>query len=105
MFPWGDKIEQWESHGKNAVLPISFRERAQKEIEALLANDQLQRLCRSALWFQSVFAFSRPKMTEEWYERVIDLLIGMKDRTLYVVDWKTKQAALNVSAEQLRVHL
>jgi ATP-dependent exoDNAse (exonuclease V) beta subunit len=105
MFPWGDKIEQWESHGKNAVLPISFRERAQKEIEALLANDQLQRLCRSALWFQSEFPFSWPKTIEDWYEGVIDLLIGMKDGTLYVVDWKTNQAALNESAEQLAEHL
>ena len=105
MFPWGDEIEQWESHGKNAVLPISFRERAQKEIAALLANDQLQRLCRDALWFQSEFPFSWPKTIEDWYEGVIDLLIGMNDGTMYVVDWKTNQAALNESAEQLAEHL
>ena len=29
----------------------------------------------------------------------------MKDGTLYVVDWKTNQAALNESAEQLAEHL
>jgi ATP-dependent exoDNAse (exonuclease V) beta subunit len=105
MFPWGEEIGRWESHGKNAVLPISFRERAQKEIAALLANDELQRLCRSALWFQSEFPFSWPKTIEDWYEGVIDLLIGMKDGTMYVVDWKTNQAALNESAEQLAEHL
>jgi ATP-dependent helicase/nuclease subunit A len=105
MFPWPSQIEEWENHRKNAVIPISFRERAEREIAALLANDELQRLCRGALWFQSEFPFSWPKTTEDWYEGVIDLLIGMKDGTLYVVDWKTNQAALNESAEQLGAHL
>jgi ATP-dependent exoDNAse (exonuclease V) beta subunit len=36
---------------------------------------------------------------------VIDLLIGMKDGTMHVIDWKTNQAALNESAEQLAEHL
>ena len=105
MFPWDNEIGQWMTYGHNAMPPISYRERAQKEIAALLANDELQRLCRGALWFQSEFPFSWPKTIEDWYEGVIDLLIGMKDGTLYVVDWKTNQAALNESAEQLAEHL
>jgi ATP-dependent helicase/nuclease subunit A len=105
MFPWHNEIGQWESYGKNAVPPISYRERAEKEIAALLANGDLQSLCRSALWFQSEFPFSWPKTTEDWYEGVIDLLIGMRDGTMYVVDWKTNQAALNESVEQLAEHL
>jgi ATP-dependent exoDNAse (exonuclease V) beta subunit len=105
MFPWDNEIGQWESYGNNAVPPISYRERAEKEIAALLANEDMQRLCRSALWFQSEFPFSWPKTIEDWYEGVIDLLIGMRDGTMYVIDWKTNQAALNESAEQLAEHL
>jgi ATP-dependent helicase/nuclease subunit A len=105
MFPWNNEIGQWESFGQNAVLPISYRERGEKEIATLLANQDLQRLCRSALWFQSEFPFSWPKTPEDWYEGVIDLLIGMADGTMYVIDWKTNQAALNESAEQLADHL
>jgi ATP-dependent exoDNAse (exonuclease V) beta subunit len=71
----------------------------------LLANQDLQRLCRGALWFQSEFPFSWPKTPEDWYEGVIDLLIGMGDGTMHVIDWKTNQAALNESAEQLANHL
>jgi ATP-dependent exoDNAse (exonuclease V) beta subunit len=105
MFPWTDELGQWENYAKDAVLPLSYRERAKKEIAALLANEDLQRLCRSAQWFQSEFPFSWPKTTEEWYEGVIDLLIGMSDGTMYLIDWKTNQAALNESAEQLVEHL
>jgi ATP-dependent helicase/nuclease subunit A len=105
MFPWHDEIRQWDSYAKNAVAPVSYRERAEKEIAALLANEELHRLCRSAVWFQSEFPFSWPKTTQDWYEGVIDLLIGMGDERMYVVDWKTNQAALNESAEQLAEHL
>ena len=105
MFPWNNETGEWESYGKNAVLPISYRERGEKEIARLLANQDLQRLCRGALWFQSEFPFSWPKTPEDWYEGVIDLLIGMADGTMYVIDWKTNQAALNESAEQLANHL
>jgi hypothetical protein len=105
MFPWNNETGEWESYGKNAVLPISYRERGEKEIARLLANQDLQRLCRGALWFQSEFPFSWPKTPEDWYEGVIDLLIGTADGTMYVIDWKTNQAALNESAEQLANHL
>ena len=105
MFPWHHEVGQWESYGNDAVSPISYRERAEKEIAMLLANENLQRLCRNALWFQSEFPFSWPKTLEEWYEGVIDLLIGMRDGTMYVIDWKTNQAALNESPEQLAEHL
>jgi ATP-dependent exoDNAse (exonuclease V) beta subunit len=105
MFPWDNDIGQWESYGKDALPPISYYERAKKEITALLANQDLQRLCRNALWFQSEFPFSWPKTNEDWYEGVIDLLIGMRDGTMYLVDWKTNQAASNESAEQLAEHL
>jgi ATP-dependent helicase/nuclease subunit A len=105
MFPWNNEIGEWESYGKNAVLPVSYRERGEREIARLLANQDLYRLCRSALWFQSEFPFSWPKTPEDWYEGVIDLLIGMADGTMYVIDWKTNQAALNESAEQLADHL
>lgn len=105
MFPWNNEPGQWESYGKLAVPPTAYRERAEKEIAALLANDEMHRLCRTAVWFQSEFPFSWPKTAEEWYEGVIDLLIGMEDGTMYVVDWKTNQAALNESADQLAAHL
>jgi ATP-dependent exoDNAse (exonuclease V) beta subunit len=105
MFPWNEEIGQWESYSRNAFLPTAYRERAEKEIAELLGNQELRSLCRGALWFQSEFPFSWPKTTEEWYEGVIDLLIGMGDGTMYVVDWKTNQAALNESAEQLAEHL
>jgi ATP-dependent exoDNAse (exonuclease V) beta subunit len=105
MFPWDSEIGQWESYGNDAIPPISYRERAEKEIAMLLANENLQRLCRGALWFQSEFPFSWPKTLEDWYEGVIDLLIGMRDGTMYIIDWKTNQAASNESAEQLAEHL
>jgi ATP-dependent helicase/nuclease subunit A len=105
MFPWDHEIGQWRAYGNEAVPPISYRERAEKEIAMLLANETLQRLCRDAHWFQSEFPFSWPKTLEDWYEGVIDLLIGMRDGTMYVIDWKTNQAASNESAEQLAEHL
>jgi ATP-dependent helicase/nuclease subunit A len=105
MFPWDRDIGQWKSYGDDAVPPVSYRERAEREIATLLANETLQRLCRGALWFQSEFPFSWPKTLEDWYEGVIDLLIGMRDGTMYVIDWKTNQAASNESTEQLAEHL
>lgn len=104
-FPWNDDTGQWESYAQSAIPPISYRERAGKEIAALLANEELQELCGNALWFQSEFPFSWPKTTEEWYEGVIDLLIGRADGTVYVIDWKTNQAATNESAQQFAQHL
>jgi ATP-dependent exoDNAse (exonuclease V) beta subunit len=105
MFPWHDELGQWDSYAKDAVPPISFLERAEKEIAALLANEELHRLCQTAVWFQTEFPFSWPKTIEDWYEGVIDLAIGTVDGAVYVIDWKTNQAALNESAEQLAVHL
>jgi ATP-dependent exoDNAse (exonuclease V) beta subunit len=105
MFPWNDLPGRWECYGKNATPPIFYRQRAAKEIAALLANDELRRLSRNAVWFQSEFPFSWPKAAENWYEGVIDLLIGFPDGTVYVIDWKTNQAASNESPEQLAQHL
>ncbi|MGA8658629.1 MAG: UvrD-helicase domain-containing protein [Chthoniobacterales bacterium] len=105
MFPWSDPTGEWECYGKNAAPPISYRQRAEREIAVLLANDELRQLCRNAVWFQSEFPFSWPKAAEDWYEGVIDLLIGFPDGTVYVIDWKTNQAASNESPEQLAQHL
>jgi ATP-dependent exoDNAse (exonuclease V) beta subunit len=105
LFPWGQDAEQWKSYSNSATPPISYRERAGKETGALLASEELRRLCRGASWFQSEFPFSWPKTAGDWYEGVIDLLIGMADGTIYIIDWKTNQAALSESAEQLAEHL
>jgi ATP-dependent helicase/nuclease subunit A len=105
MFPWDNELRKWRSYGNDAIPPISYRDRAEREIAMLLANEDLQRLCRGARWFQSEFPFSWPRTPEDWYEGVIDLLIGMGDGSMYVIDWKTNQAALNESAEQLAEHL
>jgi ATP-dependent exoDNAse (exonuclease V) beta subunit len=105
MFPWSGGPGEWGTYAASAFPPIAYRERAEKEIAALLANEELNGLCRNAAWFQPEFPFSWPKAAQEWYEGVIDLLIGVKDGTLYVIDWKTNQAALNESAEELAQHL
>jgi ATP-dependent exoDNAse (exonuclease V) beta subunit len=105
MFPWNSSSAQWETYANNATLPVSYRERGEKEIASLLACEELRQLCRNAVWFQSEFPFSWPKHPAEWYEGVIDLLIGLADGTLHVIDWKTNQAALNESTEQLAEHL
>jgi ATP-dependent exoDNAse (exonuclease V) beta subunit len=105
MFPWSNDVGQWNTYAKGAMPPFSYRERAAKEIAALLASEELHRLCQTAIWFQTELPFSWPKTAEDWYEGVIDLLIGKVDGTVHVIDWKTNQAALNESAEQLAVHL
>jgi ATP-dependent exoDNAse (exonuclease V) beta subunit len=105
MFPWSSGAGEWAIYASAALPPISYRERAEKEIGALLANAELQELCRNAAWFQPEFPFSWPKAAQEWCEGVIDLLIEMRNGTLYVIDWKTNQAALNESAKQLAQHL
>jgi ATP-dependent exoDNAse (exonuclease V) beta subunit len=105
MFPWGSGAGKWGTYASAALPPTSYRERAEKEIAALLANGELQDLCRNAVWSQPEFPFSWPKTAQDWCEGVIDLLIEMRDGTLYVIDWKTNQAALNESAEQLAQHL
>jgi ATP-dependent helicase/nuclease subunit A len=104
-FPWDGELERWQNYANSAIPPISYRQRATKEVAALLASSELRQLCENALWFQSEFPFSWPRTTQEWYEGVIDLLIGRSDGTLYVVDWKTNQAALDESPEQLAEHL
>ena len=105
MFPWSGGLGQWGIHAAAALPPIAYRERAEKEIAALLANEELHGLCRNAAWFQPEFPFSWPRTAQDWYEGVIDLLIGIKDGTLYVIDWKTNQAALNESTEELAQHI
>ena len=105
MFPWSSGAGERAIYANAASPPISYRERAEEEIGALLANGELQELCRNAAWFQPEFPFSWPKAAREWCEGVIDLLIEMTDGALYVIDWKTNQVALNESAEQLAQHL
>jgi ATP-dependent exoDNAse (exonuclease V) beta subunit len=105
MFPWDGGPERWQDYANTAVPPTFYRQRASKEIAALLANAELRQLCENAIWSQAEFPFSWPKTTEDWYEGVIDLLIGRSDGALYIVDWKTNQAALNESLDQLADHL
>jgi ATP-dependent helicase/nuclease subunit A len=105
MFPWSGGLGQWGIYAAAALPPTPYRERAEREIAALLANEELHGLCRNAAWFQAEFPFSWPKAAQDWYEGVIDLLIGIRDGTLYLIDWKTNQAALNESAEELAQHL
>jgi len=93
MFPWEQDFGRWEDYSGQAEPPAMYDERARKEIAALLGNQELREFCAGAAWFQAEFPFSWPKLSAEWYEGVVDLLIARPDSGMIVLDWKTNQAA------------
>jgi ATP-dependent exoDNAse (exonuclease V) beta subunit len=104
-FPWlGDDTARQEYVRQTNVSP-DFKERAEREIQLFFASSELREIRENGRLFLSEYPFSWARNELEWLEGVIDLLVVGADNDLWLVDWKTNQAAANESRAAFRTRL
>jgi ATP-dependent helicase/nuclease subunit A len=104
-FPWlGDDAVRREYVRQTNASP-DFKERADREIQLFLASSELREIRENGRLFLSEYPFSWARNELEWLEGVIDLLVVGRDNDLWLIDWKTNQAAGNESTAAFRAHL
>jgi ATP-dependent exoDNAse (exonuclease V) beta subunit len=104
-FPWLGDDTACQEYVRQTNLSPDFKERAEREIQLFLASGELREIRDNGRLFLSEYPFSWARHELEWLEGVIDLLVVGRDNDLWLVDWKTNQAAANESRAAFQTRL